>query len=765
MSQLLSLPISFLSLVLASSRLFYSQRLGSFSDHGPSWKMTLMAAIPIMFLLPGLLYALIFIASYYRVFVILVIVLASAMNYFVLNFMYNNKSQTEEVTDSFYKTGKEYGTKETKFIFWMAVFTAWISPCTVWTNNFAKKTRFLLVSSSLTIAVDLLSVSIVYFLVCKAGLINNINPPISHCHELNTENKLFNTSKYQLYFNSNSSGSILHICRSNDPCLQIIRICSENEGLLENYDFWCYILGFSLLLLSWFASVCLQSMGSYTKLQMLARKWKFTCPRLYLHFLNDIATSFHEQSQVEQDILLYLVKKDILKGQEYVDCVQSKVDIFKEFSKNRAVLNKLEEMIEECNKCCSNKNEETAKTILWSPMHKAARKGHYGLWVFFNILGGEAGALNGHSKSSIQVIIDSVQRDPNKLPNLNPFVKWWIKNSMEIYCSNAMHNAVKLGDRILMQILMENGYDVDQPDENYQTPVHIAVVNGNMDCLKYLIKSGAKCETRDKHGQTPLHLSADQGNFDSLKYLIDRGADLTEKDSHGCTPLHLSSYGKSCECLKYLIERGANLEAKDEHGNTPLHLSAYRGNLEWVEYLIQKKAEVEATNNDKRTPLHLSAQFGKVECLKCLINSRANLEAVDKEGRTPLHISAERGSLECLQYLIHRGALVNAKDNENNTPLHLLRKLDKQPKMDLADRICHIGYKKNCSPFSPNYSPDFYWIAAEELIAAGADLSAVNKKRKTPMKKKDMKRLEKRRPELFPKNQSWFTKIFHLSNQ
>jgi hypothetical protein len=54
-----------------------------------------------------------------------------------------------------YDNEKEYGTNEIKNIFWIAVFTSWESPCSLWENNLSRKSKFLPVSSLITITVHL----------------------------------------------------------------------------------------------------------------------------------------------------------------------------------------------------------------------------------------------------------------------------------------------------------------------------------------------------------------------------------------------------------------------------------------------------------------------------------------------------------------------------------------------------------------------------------------------------------------------------------
>jgi hypothetical protein len=252
--------------------------------------------------------------------------------------------------------------------------------------------------------------------------------------------------------------------------LPTIRVCSEKEGLHLDYDFLCCIIGCLLLLISWFAAFCLQSIGSYQKMYLSSNCLNLSCPKLYSHCLNDITTSFHELSEEDQYEMFNLVRNDITKGQDYIDCVLPRMNILKEFPKNSLEFQKLEDLIKEQNNLNAKKKKPSnEEEVTWSPMHEAVKEGKYGLWIFFNFLGGEAGTLNGHAKSSIQMIIAAAEENQeentkkkNILENFNPFVKWWVNRSTKKYGSGAMHNAAKLGDPILLEMIIENGYDVNQ---------------------------------------------------------------------------------------------------------------------------------------------------------------------------------------------------------------------------------------------------------------------------------------------------------------
>jgi hypothetical protein len=91
-----------------------------------------------------------------------------------------------------------------------------------------------------------MSIAVVFTLVSTVGLIDNVNPPITHCYK---PRDIFNESIYHVYDGSNSSFQLFNICGSDD-CLPTIRMCPENESFFESLEVVCFMTGILLLFIS-----------------------------------------------------------------------------------------------------------------------------------------------------------------------------------------------------------------------------------------------------------------------------------------------------------------------------------------------------------------------------------------------------------------------------------------------------------------------------------------------------------------------------------
>ncbi len=67
-----------------------------------------------------------------------------------------------------------------------------------------------------------------------------------------------------------------------------------------------------------------------------------------------------------------------------------------------------------------------------------------------------------------------------------------------------LHYAAFIGHEVLINLLLENGTDVNVADSLGCTPLHDAAKNGQVKALQLLVQRGAHVNTNDESG-APLH--------------------------------------------------------------------------------------------------------------------------------------------------------------------------------------------------------------------------------------------------------------------
>lgn len=233
-----------------------------------------------------------------------------------------------------------------------------------------------------------------------------------------------------------------------------------------------------------------------------------------------------------------------------------------------------------------------------------------------------------------------------------------------------------------VKALIAAGANVDDANENDETPLLIAVQRNNLELVKLLLAEHASINIKSKNGNTPLMAVRPDGSraeAEILSLLIAAGGSVNEVNQDGETPLMAAvSKQYNSTTVKTLLEKGARSSINDRNktGETAL-MYATRGygssKLEMVRLLIAAGANVNATDAKGKTALlHLtqsSIDDSGSAVLKELVAAGADVNAADATGQTILISLAERKTTALIQTALALGARANARDQYGKTAL------------------------------------------------------------------------------------------------
>jgi hypothetical protein len=251
-----------MSLTYSSVKLYYSQRLGRYSDIDPPIK-NIFFVIPLI-LLQNLAFISVWvvITAYLEVYTLLCVLSVMFVVFIIIGCTSNSVILREKaVCDG---TPRDQVNSETKRLFAITVFTSWVSPCIVLSNNRQSRhlnlkyvnskeiswfkmigykiNDFWLVltstSSIFALLICLFSTWLsIYLKQIDYSFSKSTDVPISHCFKSNT-------TDFGFFYYENETvqekANFLYICYENH-CKPLVRICDKNETETDIIN-WIHIV-------------------------------------------------------------------------------------------------------------------------------------------------------------------------------------------------------------------------------------------------------------------------------------------------------------------------------------------------------------------------------------------------------------------------------------------------------------------------------------------------------------------------------------------
>ncbi|MBN2270416.1 MAG: ankyrin repeat domain-containing protein [Sedimentisphaerales bacterium] len=310
-----------------------------------------------------------------------------------------------------------------------------------------------------------------------------------------------------------------------------------------------------------------------------------------------------------------------------------------------------------------------------------------------------------------------------------------------------LHCAARKGHKDIVDLLISKGADVNSKNDQGETPldvvggryrkeicgllvakgaklssIHLAAELGALAQVEVLLEEGIDVNAKDEDGKTPLHLAVQEDHKDVVQALVSKGADVNAKDNKGMTPIHLATLRNLRDIIDLLISKGANVNTKNEKGETPLDIGGY--NKEIAPLLISAGA--------RTSTIHNAALWGLVSEVRRFLDEGVDVNAKNEDGWTPLHLTAQAGRKDVMELLIAKGADVNAPNSKGQTPLQMVRRADEETFKELMDLLLSNGANLNAKDDSGCTLLDDVALGRSEpeifefLLSKGADANNIH---------------------------------------
>jgi ankyrin repeat protein len=228
-----------------------------------------------------------------------------------------------------------------------------------------------------------------------------------------------------------------------------------------------------------------------------------------------------------------------------------------------------------------------------------------------------------------------------------------------------------------VDVLLKHGADIDLPDPDGVSPLHLAIMNANWDLAKKLIEAGADVNQWDIFGEAPLFTAVGQ------RTRVDGGR----------ASIDPPNAATGLEIVRLLLERGANPNMQlyfrpanvrgstNTRGSTPLIRAANNGDMEVVKLLLEHGADATVYMADRQTPIHAvlagrATEKDALDMIRLLHDAGTDVNVValvnhieEVRGGSALHYAVRKRYKDVIRQLASYGADMNLKDQDGLTAL------------------------------------------------------------------------------------------------
>jgi ankyrin repeat protein len=259
----------------------------------------------------------------------------------------------------------------------------------------------------------------------------------------------------------------------------------------------------------------------------------------------------------------------------------------------------------------------------------------------------------------------------------------------------------------IMQLLLDNGANVNTLDSRGDPAINWAANYGHANLVQVLLDAGANPGIASSHGAV-LEIALRRGHRDIVDLLIRRRlvgtmlegreslvqtdvingdptslrrrleyASADTRDPASTPMLVLAAWAGNAAVVDALLENGATVDAMDAIGYTAFSHAAREGHLNVMQRLIDAGADVEHRGSDVGlglTPLMLAAGEGQIETTLQLIAIGADLEVRNSAEQHAAMWALANGQRETAEILIGAGSSLDLRDAEGNTMIGIARR-------------------------------------------------------------------------------------------
>ncbi len=226
----------------------------------------------------------------------------------------------------------------------------------------------------------------------------------------------------------------------------------------------------------------------------------------------------------------------------------------------------------------------------------------------------------------------------------------------------------------LIQFLLDAGANADSP-RLHECLVHICIENGNLETMELLLEHGARTDIAHPNQGPPLHAAIQSSHPSEIRYamiekLLAHGAD-PQAVGHGRIAMDIAVRQDDVGACDLLRQHGTPYTVRE---------AAFFNRLADVQRMVAETPSLLTEHfslgyyvkpGEGATLLGIALERGYEELARWLLDAGASVDSSELDGGTPLHMAARGGRTQLVKFLLDRELEVNAFDEYQQTPLHV----------------------------------------------------------------------------------------------
>jgi ankyrin repeat protein len=202
-------------------------------------------------------------------------------------------------------------------------------------------------------------------------------------------------------------------------------------------------------------------------------------------------------------------------------------------------------------------------------------------------------------------------------------------------------------------LLLQPNMDVNFSNGPHnELALHAAAAAGEFDAVELLLENGSQVDSKDSLGHTPLTNALLAVSLNCVKCLLEtEKIDYLGQDVSGNSLLHLAVIKDFAEAIPLLLEKGVSVDGPNKRGLSPLAVAISLGYLNSAKALITGGADV---NGESRfqSVLHYAINWNRIDVVKLLVDNMCTVNVVNQLDETPLYLAVQQRKIDLVRYLI-----------------------------------------------------------------------------------------------------------------